>query len=112
MKIDTGNHRPIKNRPYRTPLNKRQVINQAIDEMLEAKVIERFQSPWTFPLVVADKKDGSKRMCDDFRSLNKVVTPILLLSLPLIDDILTLLGKSKNSTTLDLKSGYWQVQLH
>jgi len=57
------------------------------------------------------ERDGSKRMCVDFRPLNKVVTPISL-SLPLIDDILTLLGKSKYLTTLDMKSGYWRVQLH
>ena len=57
MKISTGNHPPIKNRPYRTPLNKRKIIDQAIDEMLEAKVIQRSQSPWSFPLEVAKKKD-------------------------------------------------------
>ena len=110
FRIDTGNHRPIKNRPYRTPLNKREVIDKAIDEMLDAKVIERSRSPWSFPLVVVDKKDGSKRMCVDFRSLNKIVTPMSV-PLPLIDDILTLLGKAKHFTTLDLKSGYWQVAL-
>lgn len=110
MNIDTKDHKPIRNRPYRTPLQKRQVINNAIDEMLEAKVIERSRSPWSFGLVVVDKKDGTKRMCIDFRSLNKIVTPMSV-PLPLIDDILTLLGQSKYFTTLDLKSGYWQVEL-
>ncbi|KAL5006703.1 hypothetical protein ScPMuIL_015509, partial [Solemya velum] len=41
MKIDTGDHPPIKMRPYRVPLHKRKIIDSAIDEMLEAKVIER-----------------------------------------------------------------------
>lgn len=110
MKIKTGNHPPIKNRPYRTPLNKRQTIDKAIDEMLAAKIITRSQSPWSFPLVVVGKNDGTQRMCVDFRSLNKIVTPASH-PLPLIDDILSLLDKSKYFTTLDLKSGYWQVKL-
>ena len=78
--------------------------------MLEAKVIERSQSPWSFPLVVVKKKDGSDRMCVDFRTLNKIVRPVSF-PLPLIDDILSLLGDAKYFTALDLKSGYWQVQL-
>lgn len=110
MKIETGNHPPIKNRPYRTPLNKRQTIDKAIDEMFAAKIITRLQSPWSFPLVVVGKKDLTQRMCVDFRSLNKIVTPASY-PLPLIDDILSLLDKSKYFTTLDSKSGYWQVQL-
>ena len=110
MRIDCQGHRPLKNRAYRTPLNKRKIIDKAIDEMLEAKVIERSQSPWSFPLVVVKKKDGSDRMCVDFRTLNKIVRPVSF-PLPLIDDILSLLGDAKYFTALDLKSGYWQVQL-
>ena len=110
MSIHTGDHDPIKNRPYRVPLNKRQIIDKAVKEMLDAKIIERSQSPWSFPLVVVKKKDGSDRMCVDFRTLNKIVRPVSF-PLPLIDDILCLLGKAKYFTALDLKSGYWQVEL-
>ncbi|XP_067655940.1 uncharacterized protein [Haliotis asinina] len=108
MRIDTGNHAPIKQRPYRVPLNKRQVVDKAVDDMLEAKIIRHSRSPWSFPIVVVDKKDGSKRFCVDFRALNKVTRPIST-PLPLIDDILTQLGHSTCFTTLDLKSGYWQI---
>ncbi|MES9879659.1 MAG: reverse transcriptase family protein, partial [Sedimenticola sp.] len=108
MKIDTGNSPPIKLRPYRTPLNNRKVIDKAVDEMLDAKIIEHSRSPWSFPVVIVDKKDGSKRFCVDFRALNKV-TKTNSYPLPLIDDILALLGKAKYFTSLDLKSGYWQV---
>lgn len=110
MHIDTGQHKPIKNRPYRVPLNKRKIIDDAVDEMLDAGVIERSMSPWSFPLVVVKKKDGSNRMCVDFRSLNKIIRPSSY-PLPVIDDILALLGKSKYFTALDLKSGYWQIAL-
>ena len=111
MKIDTGSADPIKLRPYRTPLNNRKIIDETIDEMLDAKVIRRSRSPWSFPVVIVDKKDGSKRFCVDFRKLNQVTKKNSYL-LPVIDDILALLGKAKYFTSLDLKSGYWQVLMN
>ena len=106
MKIDTGNANPIKLGLYRTPLNNRRVIDETIDEMLESNIIRRSRSPWSFPVVIVDKKDGSKRFCVDFRKLNQV-TQKNLYPLPVIDDILALLGKAKYFTSFDLKSGYW-----
>ena len=111
MHLNTGNHPPIKLKPYRTQLNNRKVIDQAIDEMMEAKIIQRSKSPWSFPVVIVDKKDGSKRFCVDFRKLNQITKPISY-PLPVIDDILALLGKAKYFTSLDLKSGYWQVLMN
>ena len=108
MKIDTGNNPPKKMKPYRTPLNKRKIVDNAINEMLDANIIRRSKSPWSFPIVVVDKKDGTKRFCVDFRQLNKI-TKTNSFPLPLIDDLLDQLGKSKYFTSLDLKSGYWQV---
>ena len=110
MHIDVGNNHPIKMRPYRTPIKNREVIDKAVDEMLDADVIRRSRSPWSFPVVIVDKKDGSKRFCVDFRKLNQI-TKKNSYPLPLIDDILALLGKSKYFTSLDLKSGYWQVAM-
>ena len=69
MKIDTGKTAPIKMRPYRTPLTKRPIVDKAIDDMLEAGVVRRSSSAWAFPIVVVDKKDGTKRFCVDFRWL-------------------------------------------
>ena len=78
--------------------------------MKDADVIRRSMSPWSFPVVIVDKKDGSKRFCVDFRRLNKI-TIKKCYPLPLIDDILSLLGKAKYFTSLNLKSGYWQVAM-
>jgi len=108
--VDTADSPPVRQKPYKTPLNKRKVIDKAIDEMLEAKVIERSKSPWSFPVVVVDKSDGTKRFCVDFRKLNSVTKPMSY-PLPLIDDILAQLGEAKFFTCLDLKSGYWQVKM-
>lgn len=73
-------------------------------------MIERSRSPWSFPIAVVDKKDGGHRFCVDFRKLNAFSKPLAVL-LPLIDDILALLGKAKCFSTIDLRSGYWQVAL-
>lgn len=58
MKLDTDDRLPIKLRPYRTPIHNREVIDKAVDEMLEANVVRRSKSPWSFPVVIVDKKDG------------------------------------------------------
>lgn len=110
MKIDTGNNQPIRLKPYRTPIHKREVVEEAVNDMLEAGIIERSKSPWNFPIVVVEKKDGGHRFCVDFRKLNAITKPVAV-PLPLIDDILALLGKSVCFSTLDLRSGYWQVAL-
>ena len=67
MQINVGNNDPIKMRPYRTPMKNREVIDKAIDEMLNADVIKRSRPPWSFAVVIVDKKDGSKRFCVDFK---------------------------------------------
>lgn len=76
MKIDTGDHPPIKLRPYRTPINNRPIVDKAIDEMLEGKIIERSRSPWSFGIVLVTKRDGSTRFCVDYRKLNNITRPI------------------------------------
>ena len=72
MQIEVENHEPIKMRPYRVPIKNREVIDKAISEMLDADVIRRSRSNWSFPVVTVDKKDGSKRFCVDFRKLNQL----------------------------------------
>ena len=98
MQIDVGNNHPIKMRPYRTPIKNREAVDKAVDELLDADVIRRSRSPWSVPVVIVDKKDGSKRFCVDFRKLNQI-TKKNSYSLPLIDDILALLRRSKIFTS-------------
>ena len=110
MKIDTGKETPIQLKAYKAPLNNRRVIDNAVKEMLDAGVIRRSRSPWSFPVVIINKKDNTKWFCVDFRQLNKI-TKRNSYPLPVIDEILALLGEAKYLTTLDLKSGYWQVAM-
>ena len=58
MTIDTGDTKPIKLRTYRTPIKNTDDSDKAVDEMLDADVIRRSNSPWSFPVVIVDKKDG------------------------------------------------------
>ena len=69
MQIDIGNNVPIKMKPYSTPIKNREVIDKAMNEILDADVIRRPRSPWSFPVIIVDKKYGSKRVCVDFRKL-------------------------------------------
>ena len=61
--------------------------------------------------MVVEKKDGTKRFCTDFRKLNNISKKSSW-PLPIIDDMLAALGKTKYFTTLDLKSGYWHIRLN
>ena len=108
--IDTGDSRPIKQRPYRTPIIHRETISRMIDEMEEQGVVQPSISPWASPVVLVPKKDGSQRFCVDYRRLN-ALTKRDVYRLPRIDDILDTAGGAKYFSTLDLASGYWQVEL-
>ena len=110
-RIDTGNAQPIRQHPRRLPLAKVQESSAIIDEMYKNGVIESSHSPWSAPVVLVNKKDGSSRFCVDYRLLNEI-TKKDSYPLPRIDDTLDTLAGSMMFSTLDLKSGYWQVEVH
>jgi len=83
---------------------------QLIAEMRELGLVQPSSSAWASPVVLVPKKDGSTHFCVDYRRLNHV-TKKDVYPLPRIDDILDTLGKAKYFTTLDLASGYWQVEM-
>ena len=78
--------------------------------MLEIGAIQWFTSLWASPVVLVWKKDGSLRFCIDLRKLNnKTIKDVQ--SLPRIEDSLDCLDVAIIFTSLDLQSGYWQVEL-
>ena len=84
-------------------------MQHLVGQMLSRNIIEPAQGPWSSPIVLVKKKDGSTRFCVDFRKVNQV-TKKDAQPLPRIDDTLDTLGKAQWFSTLDLASGYWQVE--
>ncbi|CAC5403541.1 unnamed protein product [Mytilus coruscus] len=93
MTIDTGDHPPIKLKPYRAPLNQRKIIDKAIEELLEANIIRKSRSAWAAPIIIVSKRIKHQG-CVDYRSLN-AASKIYSFPLPLIDDLLASVGKAK-----------------
>jgi hypothetical protein len=108
--IDTGDASPIKQRFYRTSFQNQEFIKQEIQRLLGSGLIQPSKSQWTSPVVVVEKKNGKKRLCVDYRKLNSV-TKKDSYPLPRIDDMLDTLTGSQWFTSLDLSSGFWQVEM-
>ena len=108
--INTGDHEPIRQPLRRLPFSLRSKTNELVQEMLDQGVIQPSKSPWASPVVLVEKKDGSVRFCVDYHRLN-AVTKMEVFLLPRIDDSLDMLSKSKFFSTLDLASGFWQVEM-
>ncbi|GBM70955.1 Retrovirus-related Pol polyprotein from transposon 297 [Araneus ventricosus] len=109
-RINTGNLPPIKQYPRRLPLAKKEEAERLVKEMVDTGIIEESSGPWASPIVLVKKKDGSTRFCVDYRKLNEITIKDSY-PLPRIDDTLYALNGSHWFSTLDLKSGYWQVEI-
>ena len=109
--INTGNAKPIRQMPRPVPFHRKAEVDKQLDEMLEKGIIEPSDSEWASPILMVKKADGSLRFCVDYRKLN-AVTKHDSFPLPNINDCLASLGShSEYFSTLDMKSGYWQVQM-
>ncbi|GBM02203.1 Transposon Ty3-I Gag-Pol polyprotein [Araneus ventricosus] len=78
--------------------------------MVDNGIIEESSGTWASPIVLVKKKDGSTRFCVDYRKLNEITIKDSY-PLPRIVDTLDALNGSQWFSTLDLKSGYWQVKI-
>lgn len=108
--IKTYNAEPIKQRPYRIAPSEAEFVKGEIQAMLDKGIIRESSSPWASPIVIVPKKNNKRRICIDYRKVNKV-TEKDVYPLPVIDDILDSFQGAKWFSTLDLASGYWQVAL-
>ena len=108
--IETGTHSPVFTPPYRVSYKDEHIQREEIDKLLKQGIIEESTSPWSSPIVLVRKKDGSVRFCIDFRKLNNITTKDAF-PIPRIDDIFDHLSQAEYYTTIDFKSGYFQVGL-
>ena len=85
-------------------------VKRHLQEMMEIGAIHKSTSPWASPIVLVCKKDGGLQFCIDLRKLNnKAIRDVQ--SLPRIKDSLDCLDGATIFTSLNLQSGYWQVEL-
>lgn len=108
--IETRPGQVVRQRPYRIPEARRTAIREEVKRMLDLGVIEESYSPWSSPIVIVPKPDGTLRFCNDFRKLNDIST-FDAYPMPRVDELIERLGPARYVSTLDLTKGYWQVPL-
>ena len=108
--IKLNDYTPLKERYRRIPPHQYEEVKKHLKEMLEIGAIRKSNSPWASAVVLVRKKDGSLRFCIDLCKLNSHTIKDAY-SLPRIDETLDCLGGSIIFSSLDLKGGYWHVEM-
>ena len=109
--IDVGDARPFKSENYSVPQSIKSEVGSKVQELLKAGIIKPSSSPWSNPIFFVRKKCGSLRLIVDFRKLNSIsVTDNF--PIPIVEDLFVDLGGCKYFSSLDLTSGYYQVELN
>ncbi|GJZ76383.1 putative reverse transcriptase domain-containing protein [Tanacetum coccineum] len=101
---------PVARAPYRLAPSKMQELSNQLQELADRGFIRPSTSPWGAPVLFVKKKDGSLRMCIDYRELNKLTVKNRY-PLPRIDDLFNQLQGSSIYSKIDLRSGYHQLRV-
>ena len=109
-KIEMVTDDPVRVKPYPIPYSLREELKQDIEQMLDMGVIRKSDSPYSSPIVIVRKKDGSNRICIDFRRVNKLSR---FDSEPMIrpQDIFSRISQDKYYSKFDMTKGYWQIPM-
>ncbi|GJR87992.1 putative reverse transcriptase domain-containing protein [Tanacetum coccineum] len=102
---------PAAKSPYRLAPSELEELSGQLKELQDKGLIRPSSSPWGAPVLFVKKKDGSFRMCNDYRELNKLTIKNRY-PLPKIDDLFDQLQGSEFFSKIDLRSGYHQLRVH
>ncbi|KAK8918382.1 hypothetical protein KSP39_PZI021861 [Platanthera zijinensis] len=103
--------KPVAKAPYRMAPKELAELKSQLQELLDKGFIRPSTSPWGAPVLFVKKKDGSFRLCVDYRELNKL-TIRNQYPLPRIDDLFDQLSNAKVFSKIDLRSGYHQMRIN
>lgn len=110
MVIELDDTEPVVYRPYRMSFADRALVRNMVQEMVDHGIVRESTSPYASPIVLVQKKTGEKRLCVDYRELNRK-TKKEHYPLPRIEDQLDQLAGNTVFTSLDLASGYYQIAI-
>ncbi|RHN45425.1 putative nucleotidyltransferase, Ribonuclease H [Medicago truncatula] len=102
--------KPVSMAPYRMSASELAELKKQLEDLLEKKFVRLSVSPWGAPVLLVKKKDGSMRLCIDYRQLNKVTIKNRY-PLPRIDDLMDQLVGAKVFSKIDLRSRYHQIKV-
>jgi hypothetical protein len=101
---------PISKKPYRMPVNELVELKKQLAKLQDKGFICPSSSPWGAPVLFVEKKDGTQRMCVNYRSLNEVTVKIMY-PLPQIEDLFDQMKRASVFSKIDLSSGYHQLKI-
>lgn len=101
---------PVNQRPYRYTIYQKNEIDKMVQILLEAGTIQPSSSSYDSPVILVKKKDGTWRLCVDYRNLNGMTIKDRF-PIPLIEDLMDEFGRSKIYSKIDLREGYHQVRM-
>lgn len=101
---------PLRQSPYRVSTREREPIRQQVNEQLRDDIIQPSKSTWASTVVLVMKKEGTLRFCFDNHQLN-TITKKDIYPVPWIDDALHRLCNAKYFSSMDLNTGYWQMEV-
>ncbi|CAH2108829.1 unnamed protein product [Euphydryas editha] len=110
MEIKLTSSIPITYRPYKLSYGEKLKVREIIGDLLAKGIIRESRSQYASPIILVKKKDGTDRMCVDFRALNRI-TERERYPLPLIDDQIDRLGRYTFFTSLDMATGFHQIRI-